>query len=146
METLIVIWCSLDRSTLSVQRLTKNDKLFAAITVNSSHLLHHLLPPRRDTHYSLRLPVLMTTLAQFEQLHLVIIITLTECNIKTLVVFDNSVFNFNLTTILCISSLTVTYTITYLHTYLLRSVNNKTSAVYYTTKIIIIRTFISSAN
>jgi len=29
-----------------------DDKLFAAIALN--HLLHHLLPPSRDTHYSLR--------------------------------------------------------------------------------------------
>jgi len=31
-----------------------DDKLFAAITLNPFHPLHHLLPPRRDTHYSLR--------------------------------------------------------------------------------------------
>lgn len=31
-----------------------DDKLFAEITSNSSHLLHPLLPPRRDVHYSLR--------------------------------------------------------------------------------------------
>jgi len=31
-----------------------DDKLFAAITLNLFHLLHHFLPPRRDTHYSLR--------------------------------------------------------------------------------------------
>ena len=31
-----------------------DDKLFAAIALNPFHLLHHLLPPRRDAHYSLR--------------------------------------------------------------------------------------------
>jgi len=31
-----------------------DDKLFATIALNPFHLLHHLLPPRRDTHYSLR--------------------------------------------------------------------------------------------
>ena len=31
-----------------------DDKLFAAIALNPFHLLHHLLPPRCDAHYSLR--------------------------------------------------------------------------------------------
>ena len=31
-----------------------DDRLFTRITSNSLHLLHPLLPPRRDTHYSLR--------------------------------------------------------------------------------------------
>jgi hypothetical protein len=32
----------------------RDDKLFSKITSNPNHLLHHLLPPKRDTHYSLR--------------------------------------------------------------------------------------------
>ena len=31
-----------------------DDKLFNNITLNSSHLLYHLLPPKRNIHYSLR--------------------------------------------------------------------------------------------
>jgi len=42
--------------------LETDNKLFMAIKFNSSHLFHHLLPPRRDAHYSLR-PVLMTILS-----------------------------------------------------------------------------------
>ena len=41
--------------TLRIICLEADDKLFAKITSNSYHLLHHLLPSRRDTHYSLRL-------------------------------------------------------------------------------------------
>ena len=40
--------------TLSAICSEADDKLFEKITSNSSHLLHHLLPPRRDTQYSLR--------------------------------------------------------------------------------------------
>ena len=40
--------------TLSAICAEADDKLFEKITSNSSHLLHHLLPPRRDTQYSLR--------------------------------------------------------------------------------------------
>jgi len=40
--------------TLSDICSERDDKLFTKIITNTSHLLHHLLPPRRDTHYSLR--------------------------------------------------------------------------------------------
>ena len=44
------------------------NKLFTAITFNSSNLLHHRLPPKRDIHYSWR-PVLTISHFQFELLH-----------------------------------------------------------------------------
>jgi len=98
-----------------------DDKLITAIALNPFHLLHHLLPPRRDTHYSLR-PMHTTSLSQFELRHSETIISLTECYIKTLFAFDNIVvyvFHFNLTAILCISVLTVTF-IKLLLTYLVQ--------------------------
>ena len=33
-----------------------DDKLFAAIALNPFHLIHHLLPPRRDAHYLVEAP------------------------------------------------------------------------------------------
>jgi len=59
-------------------------------------------------------PLHTTSLSQFELLHSVTIISLTDCYIKTLVAFNNIViylFHFNVTlnlSILCISVLTVT--------------------------------------
>jgi len=100
-----------------------DDKLFAAIALNSFHLLHHLLPPcRRDTNYSLRPRAHDFNLSiRTTVLHSVTIISLTECYIKTLVAYYNiaiCVFHFYLTAILCISVLTVTF-IELLLTYLL---------------------------
>jgi len=64
------------------------------------------------------------SLSQFELLPSVLIISLTNCFMETLVAFNNIViyvFHFNLTAILCISVLTVTYInllLTYLLTYI----------------------------
>jgi len=102
-----------------------DDKLFATILLNPFHLLHHLIPLKRYTHYSLRPDAHDFTLSQFELLHSVKIISSTECYIKTLVSFDNIatyVFHFNLTAILFVSLLTVTFIkllLTYLLAYLL---------------------------
>jgi len=40
--------------TLGTISSEADDKVFVAIALNPLHLLHHLLPPRHDTHYSLR--------------------------------------------------------------------------------------------
>ena len=40
--------------TLGVICSERDDALFAKITSNANHLLHQLLPPRRETNYSLR--------------------------------------------------------------------------------------------
>ena len=45
---------ALTASMLSIIRSAADDKLFRKITSNPSHVLQHLLPPKRDTHYSFR--------------------------------------------------------------------------------------------
>jgi len=90
---------------------------------------HHLLPPRSDAHYSLRPrahdftnSIRNTSLSDKHFINISLIYA--ECYIKTLVAFDNIliyVFHFNLTAILCISVLTVTF-IKLLLPYLLISV------------------------
>ena len=40
--------------TLAIICDEADDRLFKSISANPHHLLHHLLPPQRDDHYSLR--------------------------------------------------------------------------------------------
>ena len=47
-------FCSATAPTLGTICSGADDKQFAAIALKPFHLLHHLLPPRRDEHYSLR--------------------------------------------------------------------------------------------
>jgi len=102
-QLLAFIGPQLQRWVFFVQRL------FGAITFNSSHLLHRLLPSRRDTHYSLRpsahyyvLSIQTTALSGNNYI--------TKFYIETLVVFDNSIIciSFKFNHIFCISGLIVT--------------------------------------
>ena len=107
--------------TLCVLCSEADDKLFKAITANSSHLLHHLLPPRREIQYSLRprahdFTLLMRTTSLSDNNYMN---RMLYKNIGCIWLYCN--LYFNLTTILCISGLTVTcikLLLTYLLTYL----------------------------
>jgi len=84
-----------------------DEKLFTAPALKPFHLLHHLLPPRRDMHYSLRPRAHNFTLSIWST-------SLSEINFINRMLYKNigCIWQYcnklNLTAILCISVLTVT--------------------------------------
>ena len=92
--------------TLSTICSEGDNQLFTAIISSSSHLLHHLSPPKHDTHYSLRpsaqdftFSILTTTLRDNNYLNRML-----YKNIGC--IWSNCNIYFNLPSILCISGLT----------------------------------------